>query len=201
MRYANDLIPYIRLPIRLHSLFLNVVVPRTWIISPKCNFVCWIMEQLELLLIAVAHTFMQLKTHNQQRKHRWWVHDIIKNRLQQGAYHNLVKYLQFDEEEFQQYFRLTREQFDQVLCYIEYLAFWHSCLSDRKHPTLTSYSRISQLPPSDFVPFCRMNRYMERFSLPHTQPFAAARQIACCIRTYGITRGRLHPCPFLPDNA
>ena len=28
-----------------------------------------------------------------------------------------------------------------------------SCLSERKHPTLTSYSRISQLPPSDFVPF------------------------------------------------
>ena len=35
------------------------------------------------------------------------------------------------------------------------------------------------------VPFCRMNRYMERFSLPHTQPFA--RQIACRIRTFGIT--------------
>ena len=28
-----------------------------------------------------------------------------------------------------------------------------SCLSERKHPTMTSYSRISQLPPSDFVPF------------------------------------------------
>ena len=111
---------------------------------------------------------MQLKTHNQRRKHRWWVHDIIKNRFQQGAYHNLVKYLQFDKEKFQQYFRLTREQFDQVLCYIEKdFAFWHSCLSERKHPTLTS-SRISQLPPSDFIPFCRMNRYMERFSLPHS---------------------------------
>ena len=107
------------------------------------------MEQLELLLIVVAHKFMQLKTHNQRRKHFWWVHDIIKNRLQQGAYHNLVKDLQFDEEISQQYFRLTREQFDQVLCYIEEdFAFWHSCLSERKHPTLTS-SRISQLPPSD----------------------------------------------------
>ena len=46
MRYANDLIPYIRLPIRLHSLFLNVVVPRKWIISPKYNFVCWIWSNL-----------------------------------------------------------------------------------------------------------------------------------------------------------
>ena len=42
---------------------------------------------------------------------------------------------------------------------------------------------------------------MERFSLPHTQPFAAARQIACRIRTYGITLVRLHAFPFLPDNA
>ena len=79
------------------------------------------MEQHELLLIAVAHKFMQLKTHNQRRKHRWWVPEniIIKNRLKQGAYHNLVKELQWDEEKFQQYFRLTREQFHQVLCYIE----------------------------------------------------------------------------------
>ena len=91
------------------------------------------MEQHELLLIAVAHTFMQLKTHNQRRKHRWWVHDIIKNRLQQWAYHNLVKDLQFEEEKFQQYFGLTREQCDQVLCYLEeYFAFWYSCLSERK---------------------------------------------------------------------
>ena len=28
------------------------------------------MEQRELLLIAVAHEFMQLKTHNKRRKHR-----------------------------------------------------------------------------------------------------------------------------------
>ena len=77
------------------------------------------MEQHELLLIAVAQQFMQLKAHNHRKKHRWWLHDIIKNRLQQGAYHNLVKELQFDEEKFQQYFRLTREQFDQVLSYVE----------------------------------------------------------------------------------
>ena len=82
-----------------------------------------------------------------------------------------------------------------------YFAFWHSCLSERKHPILTSYSRNPQLPPSDFEPFCRMNRYLERFSLPHTQPFAAVRQIACRIRTYGITLVSVHAFPFLPDNA
>ena len=78
----------------------------------------------------------------------YYYYYIIKNRFQQGAYHNLVKDLQFDEEKFQQYFWLTREQFDQVLCYIEeYFAFWHSCLSERKHPTLTTSSRISVAYP------------------------------------------------------
>ena len=38
-----------------------------------------------------------------------WVHDLNRNWLHQGAYHNLVKELQFDEEKFQQYLRLTRK--------------------------------------------------------------------------------------------
>ena len=58
-----------------------------------------------MLLIAVAHKFMQLKKHNKRIKHRWWVHDIINNRLQQGAYHNLVKELQFEKEKFLHYLR------------------------------------------------------------------------------------------------
>ena len=45
MRYANDLIPYIRLPMRLHSLLLNVVVSRTWLISKKMQLSLLAMEQ------------------------------------------------------------------------------------------------------------------------------------------------------------
>ena len=67
-----------------------------------------------------------------------------------------------------------------------------------RHRGLVTESPISAIR---FCTFCRMNRYMERFSLPHTQPFAAAWQIACRIRTYGITLVRLHAFPFLPDNA
>ena len=101
MRYANDLIPYTF----THTFALSF--PERRRAKKKDNQskmqLCLLdMEKLELLLIAVAHTFMQLKTHNQRRKHRWWVPDIIKNRFQQGAYHNLVKDLQFDEEKFQQ---------------------------------------------------------------------------------------------------
>lgn len=77
------------------------------------------MEQHNLLIIAMSYTFMQLKKRKIKRKHRWWVHDIIRNRILQGAYHNLVKELQLDGEKFQQYFRLTREQFAQVLFYVE----------------------------------------------------------------------------------
>jgi len=59
------------------------------------------MEQNNLLLIATSYKFMQLKKRNRQRKHHWWVYDINRNWLQQGAYHNLVKELQFDGEKFQ----------------------------------------------------------------------------------------------------
>ena len=58
------------------------------------------MEQHNLLVIATAYIFVQLRKRTKQRKHRWWVHDINRNRLQQGAYHNLVKELQFDGEKF-----------------------------------------------------------------------------------------------------
>ena len=58
------------------------------------------MEQHYSLLIATSttYTFMQLKKR----------HDMNRNWLQQGAYHNLVKELHSNGEKFQQYFRLTR---------------------------------------------------------------------------------------------
>ncbi|KAG7154119.1 putative nuclease HARBI1-like 23 [Homarus americanus] len=54
--------------------------------------------------------------HNaKKRKHRWWVHE---KRSEHGAYYYLVAELELDEEQFQHYFRLTREQFKQAL-YLE----------------------------------------------------------------------------------
>ena len=46
-----------------------------------------------------------------QRTHRWWVHDILKKRKEHGAYYHLVKELNMDAERFQQYFRVTKDQF------------------------------------------------------------------------------------------
>ena len=68
------------------------------------------MEEYNLLLIATAYEFMQLKKPNKQRKHHWWVNDIDRNRLQQGASHYLIKEVQFDGEKFDQYFRLRESK-------------------------------------------------------------------------------------------
>ena len=56
---------------------------------------------------------------------------------------------------------------------------------------------IFWIPRPVFI-FCRTNRYIERFSLSYPHRYAAAGQIACRIRTYGIERVCLHAVPFLP---
>ena len=54
-----------------------------------------------------------------KRQHRWWVQEILQRRRQFGTYYHLVKELELDEEQFQRYFRLTREQFRQTLFLVE----------------------------------------------------------------------------------
>ncbi|CAL8391528.1 unnamed protein product [Arctogadus glacialis] len=46
---------------------------------------------------------------------RLWLHDITRGRQQQGAYHNLVQELRFDDARFAGYFRLNKCQFEQLL--------------------------------------------------------------------------------------
>ena len=46
---------------------------------------------------------------------RLWVHDITRGSQQQGAYHNLVQELRFDDARFAAYFRLNKCQFEQLL--------------------------------------------------------------------------------------
>ena len=57
--------------------------------------------------------YRRRKTKKKQR--RWWVHNILLWRKQYGEYHRLVKELELDGDKFQQYFRLSREQFTHVL--------------------------------------------------------------------------------------
>jgi len=58
------------------------------------------MEQHNLLLIATAYKFMHLKNLISKENTAAWLHDLNRNSLQQGAYHNLVKELQFDGQKF-----------------------------------------------------------------------------------------------------
>ena len=53
-----------------------------------------------------------------KRKHRFWVHDIIQKRLQQGAFHHLVRELSLDKDKFHEYFRMSPELLETVLAYV-----------------------------------------------------------------------------------
>ena len=53
------------------------------------------------------------------RRRRLWVHDIYRRRRQYGEYYHLVQELQLDGEMFHEYFRVTREQFRQLLTLVE----------------------------------------------------------------------------------
>ena len=86
-------------------------------------------DQNMLIIIAMALKIVQLKK-QKRRRHRWWVHNKIQQRYQLGVYHNLVQELQLDGERFLQYFRLTREQFTQVLFYVERDLVKHSLSRD-----------------------------------------------------------------------
>ncbi|KAJ8352060.1 hypothetical protein SKAU_G00235360 [Synaphobranchus kaupii] len=44
-----------------------------------------------------------------------WVHDINRGRKQFGEYHRLVQELRLDDARFKAYFRLNRQQFEEVL--------------------------------------------------------------------------------------
>ena len=72
----------------------------------------------KLLLAALMYLYKQ-ENIVKRRKHRFWVNDLIKLRHRYGAYHHLVQEIQFDDEHFKEYFRLNREQFEDVLRNIE----------------------------------------------------------------------------------
>ena len=74
--------------------------------------------QEELIVIVATYNLIQEKKKKPKRKHRWWVHDIVKKRRQQGAYHNLVQELLFDNERFKLYFRLSKDQYTQLLALV-----------------------------------------------------------------------------------
>ena len=117
----------------------------------KLQFSLLEMEQHNVLLISTAYKFMQLKKRNKQRKHHWWVHDLNRNRLQQGAY-NLVWWGEIP----------TILQIDQRILNPAKL-FW-------KHLLLTSYSGFPH-------PFFLQLSYESPHGFSFLHQYAAAGQI------------------------
>ena len=78
-----------------------------------------IMNKKHKLLAMLAPLLKKRKMlMSRKRTHRFWIHDILKNRLQQGAFHNLVQELQLDRAKFKQYFRMSAETMNYILGYV-----------------------------------------------------------------------------------
>ena len=56
-----------------------------------------------------------LRRRRQQRQRIHWVHPIHRLRRTHGEFHRLVQELRLDNYQFQRYFRLSVEQFDDLL--------------------------------------------------------------------------------------
>ena len=72
----------------------------------------------KLLLAALLYQHVQ-ENNAPKIKHRFWVSELIIMRESFGAYYHLVQEIQFNDEQFKKYFRLSRQQFEEVLKSIE----------------------------------------------------------------------------------
>ena len=52
---------------------------------------------------------------NTKRRHRFWVHEILKGRIEQGAFNNLVRELELDRNKYHEYFRMSSEKMEYIL--------------------------------------------------------------------------------------
>ena len=69
-------------------------------------------EDDDSLLLA---TMLLVNKRGRRRKHRWWVHGILKNRKKHGCFYHLIQELHSDAEQFHDYFRMSKDQFHQLL--------------------------------------------------------------------------------------
>ena len=67
------------------------------------------MDEEEALLLLLLYK------RSKPRKHRWWVHATISRRKTLGEFHRLVLELKLDSERFQQYFRTSTTEYEELL--------------------------------------------------------------------------------------
>ncbi|MED6289180.1 hypothetical protein CHARACLAT_000123 [Characodon lateralis] len=62
--------------------------------------------------------FYLWRAEKRRRCRRPWVHEILQGREQFGDYHHLFQELRLDVSRFQQYFRLSRTQFEDLRSHV-----------------------------------------------------------------------------------
>ncbi|KAK0142027.1 Protein ALP1-like [Merluccius polli] len=65
--------------------------------------------------IALVALYLRRRRRRRRRCRSIWVHPTVQRRYDHGEYHRLVSELRLDEVRFQQYFRLNRTEFDELL--------------------------------------------------------------------------------------
>ena len=86
-------------------------------------------EQEDACIVAVASLVLRRKQRRRQNR-RWWIHPLRQLRQEKGAYSILVEELRFGGENFFRYFRMSREQFVQLLRLIGYDFAYSSALEE-----------------------------------------------------------------------
>ena len=79
---------------------------------------CYGSHSCKARLVRVALVAAAYRAHQRRRRvrRRWWVHPILRTRLQRGEYHVLVQELRLDAFRFELHFRMSPEDLDQLLC-------------------------------------------------------------------------------------
>ena len=67
-------------------------------------------EHMFLEMIVISNAAKKKK-----RTHKYWIHPILLNRKTLGTYHSLVQELKLHGDKFRQYFRVSTEQFENLL--------------------------------------------------------------------------------------
>ena len=83
----------------------------------------WLLQEMEddledQLKIAIILGLQKQMRRKKKRKHVFWVHDILKKRAHQGAYNHLVQELAMGPDKFYEYFRMSEQQFEEVLKFV-----------------------------------------------------------------------------------
>ena len=72
-------------------------------------------EEALLMLLLLRRRRRKQETHVKKKKRRIWVHEVVQRRKELGEFHHLVRELGGHDDRFFTYFRMSQEQFAEVL--------------------------------------------------------------------------------------